>query len=367
MIEVTEAKTDREIKEFIRFPFDLYKNDPFYSPELIKDQKEHFSPANPFFRNADVKFLLARAGGKTVGRVTSIVNQQHIRFHNEKAGFFGFFESRNDPAIANILLDTVSKDLGEAGMTVMRGPMDFSTNEQCGFLIEGFHEPPMLMTPYNPPYYPELMQQCGMTKAKDLLAFIVDVPEELPEKVLRVARLAERRGIKIRRVEKKRFSEELRAFKDVYNDAWNTNWGFIPLTDDDLEYLGKRLKPIAPPEMTLIAEKDGDPVGFLGLLPDFNLLLRKMKGRLNAISILKALYYQRTITDLRLLLLGVKSAYRHRGVDALMFREAFKAARKRHKRVEMSWILEDNEPVIRIIEMFGSSLYKKYRIYEKTI
>ncbi len=367
MIEVTEAKTDREIKEFIKFPFELYKNDPFYSPELIKDQKEHFSPANPFFRNAAVRFFLARKGGKTVGRVTSIINQQHIGFHNEKAGFFGFFESRNDPDIADILLDTVSKDLMEAGMTVMRGPMDFSTNEQCGFLMEGFQEAPMLMTPYNPPYYPELMQQYGMTKAKDLLAFIVDIPGELPEKVLRVAALAERRGIKIRQIEKKRFSKELLAFKEVYNDAWNTNWGFIPLTDDDLEYLGKRLKPIAPPEMTLIAEKDGDPVGFLGLLPDFNILLRKMKGRLNAISILKALYYQRTITDLRLLLLGVKSEYRHRGVDALMFREAFKAARKRHKRVEMSWILEDNAPVIRIIEMFGSSLYKKYRIYEKTI
>ncbi len=359
MIEVTEAKTDREIKEFIKFPFELYKNDPFYSPELIKDQKEHFSPANPFFKNAAVRFFLARKGGKTVGRVTSIINQQHIRFHNEKAGFFGFFESHNDPDIANILLDTVSKDLMEAGMTVMRGPMDFSTNEQCGFLMEGFQ--------YNPPYYSSLMQQCGMTKAKDLLAFIVDIPEKLPEKVLRVARLAERRGIKIRQIEKKRFSEELHAFKEVYNDAWNTNWGFIPLTDDDLEYLGKRLKPIAPPEMTLIAEKDGEPVGFLGLLPDFNFLLRKMKGRLTAISILKALYYQRTITDLRLLLLGVKSEYRHRGVDALMFKEAFKAARKRHKRVEMSWILEDNEPVIRIIEMFGSNLYKKYRIYEKTI
>jgi len=367
MVNVIEAKTGKEMEEFIRLPFDLYKDDPFYSPELIKDQKEHFSPANPFFKNATVRFFLAREGGKTLGRVASIVNQQHIRYHNEKAGFFGFFESVNDPGIANTLLDAVSKDLRTAGMTVMRGPMDFSTNEQCGFLIEGFHAPPMLMTPYNPPYYPSLMQQCGMTKAKDLLAFILDVPGELPEKVLRVARLAERRGIRVRQVEKKRFNEELRAFKEVYNEAWNMNWGFIPLTDDELEYLGKRLKPIAPPDMTLIAEKDGEPVGFLGLLPDFNSVLRKMQGRLNVISIIKALYYQRKITDLRLLLLGVKSAYRHRGVDALMFKEGFKGARRRYKRVELSWILEDNEPVIRLIEMFGSRLYKRYRIYERPI
>ena len=211
------------------------------------------------------------------------------------------------------------------------------------------------------------MQQCGMTKAKDLLAFILDVPEELPEKVRRVAILAERRGVRIRRIDKKRFNEELRAFKEVYNEAWNSNWGFIPMTDDELEYMGKRLKPIAPPEMTLIAEKDGVPVGFLGLLPDFNLVLRKMQGRLNPVSIIKALYYQRKITDLRLLLLGVKSAYRHRGVDALMFTEGFKAARRRYRRVELSWILEDNEPVIRLIEMFGSRLYKRYRIFERPL
>jgi len=367
MIDIVEVKTRQEMEDFIRFPFDLYRDDPLYSPELLKDQREHFSPANPFFKNADVRFFLARKQGKTLGRIVSIVNRLHISRHDEKTGFFGFFESHDDPDVADALLDAASKALGDAGMTLMRGPMNFSTNEQCGFLIEGFDTPPMLMTPYNPPYYASLMQRYGMTKAKDLLAFILDVPEELPEKVQRVARLAERRGIRVRQVEKRRFREELRAFKEVYNEAWNANWGFIPLTDDELEYLGKRLKPIAPPEMTLIAEKDGEPVGFLGLLPDFNLVLRKMQGRLNVISIIKALYYQRKITDLRLLLLGVKSAYRHRGVDALMFSEGFKAARKRYKQVELSWILEDNEPVIRLIEMFGSRLYKRYRIFEKPL
>ncbi len=367
MIDVVEAKTRREMEDFIRFPFDLYKGDPFFSPELVRDQKEHFSPANPFFRNADVRFFLARRGGSTAGRVASVVNRLHISRHGEHAGFFGFFESGDDPDVADALLNTVAEDLRAAGMKLMRGPMNFSTNEQCGFLVEGFDSPPMLMTPYNPPYYASLMQQCGMTKAKDLLAFILDVPEELPEKVRRVARLAERRGVRIRRIDKKRFNEELRAFKEVYNEAWNSNWGFIPMTDDELEYMGKRLKPIAPPEMTLIAEKDGVPVGFLGLLPDFNLVLRKMRGRLNPVSIIKALYYQRKITDLRLLLLGVKSAYRHRGVDALMFTEGFKAARRRYRRVELSWILEDNEPVIRLIEMFGSRLYKRYRIFERPL
>jgi len=330
--------------------------------------REQFSIKNPFFQHAEVEYFLARKSEKTLGRVVSIINRRHIDFHNERAGFFGFFESVNDQEVSRCLLDAVRDALKAKGMTIMRGPMNFSTNEECGFLIEGFHNVPMLMTPHNPPYYNNMMEQYGMQKAKDLYAFIYTVKESLPEKVLRVAAIAEKRGVQVRPVDKRKFHEEMLVFKEVYNSAWKKNWGFIPLTDEEMQHLGERLKQIAVPELTLIAEDDGEPVGFMGLLPDFNYVLRHMKGRLNPVSILKALYYSRKITDLRLLLLGIKKEYRNRGVDALLFREGFKGVKSGgYKRVEFSWVLEDNIPVQRIVEMLGGRLYKKYRIYEKPL
>ncbi len=330
--------------------------------------KDQFSPKNPFFRHAEVRYFLVRDGEKALGRVASIVNRRHIEFHREQAGFFGFFECVNDPKVCLRLLDTVKAELKSKGMAIMRGPMNFSTNEECGFLVEGFDQPPMLMTPYNPSYYNDLMEGYGMRKAKDLFAFIYQVRESLPEKVLRVAVIAEKRGISIRPIDKKRFQEEMQVFKEVYNSAWEKNWGFIPLTDEELDYLGERLKQIAVPELTLIAEDDGEPVGFMGLLPDFNYVLRRMNGKLNPITILKALRYSKKIKDLRLLLLGIKKEYRNKGVDALLFREGFKGVKSGgYKRVEFSWILEDNIAVQRLVDTIGGKLYKKYRIYEQDI
>jgi GNAT superfamily N-acetyltransferase len=366
-LEITEIR-GKGIDDFIEFPFRLYSKDPLFSPLLRRELRRDFSEKNPFFRHARVRFFIARKEGMVIGRVVSIINRRHIEFHHEKAGFFGFFESIEDYDVARLLLDTVKKELSENGLTIMRGPMNFSTNEECGFLVDGYEYPPMLMTPYNPPYYNDFMERYGMRKAKDLYAFIHDVRERLPEKILRVAAIAEKRGITVRPVRKDRFDEEMLIFKEIYNSAWEKNWGFIPLTDEELNYLGSKLREIIVPELTLIAEDDGLPVGFMGLFPDFNQVLRKMKGQMNPLSILKALYYSKRISDLRLLLLGIKKEYRNKGVDALLFREGFVAVRKGgYKRVEFSWILEDNIPVQRLVEMIGARLYKRYRIYEKEI
>ncbi|MDA8340573.1 MAG: hypothetical protein M0Z70_14845, partial [Nitrospiraceae bacterium] len=347
---------------------DLYKNDNLYVPQLTWDMKGHFSDKNPFLKHADVKFFLAVKDGNIAGRIASIINPQHIRLHKEKAGFFGFFECINDREISDALLNKVRDELKGQGMDIMRGPMNFSTNEECGFLTEGFDSPPMLMMPYNLPYYNDLMTAFGMSKSKDLHAYIYDMQEELPEKVLRVAALAERKGITVRTIDKKNFMADMKIFQNVYNSAWEKNWGFIPISDEELAYSAGRLKPLAVPDLTLIAEKDGEPIGFLGLIPDFNFVLRHMGGRLNPITILKALYYSRKITDLRLLLYGIKPEYRNRGVDALLFKVGHKNIKKGgYKRIEFSWILEDNISVIRICEMFGARLYKRYRVYEKKI
>ncbi len=367
-MEVREVETGKDLDEFISFPYFLYAGDSRYAPPLRREIKGQLSRKNPFFAHAEVRYFIARRGSKVVGRIASVINKMHIELHREQAGFFGFFECIDDDEVCAALLDAARDALKSRGLIIMRGPMNFSTNEECGFLIEGFEHLPMLMTPYNPPYYGCLMERCGMEKAKDLYAFIYDVREHLPEKVQRVAAIAEKRGISVRPVNKKRFREEMEVFKEVYNSAWEKNWGFIPLTDEEIQYLVERLRHIAVAELTLIAEDDGEPVGFLGLLPDFNYVLRHMNGRLNPFTVLKALYYSRRITDLRLLLLGIKREYRNRGVDALLFREGFKGVRDGgYRRVEFSWILEDNIPVQRLVEMIGGRLYKRYRIYEKGI
>ena len=368
MTEVIEVKSSKDLNDFIQLPFFLYSKDPFYIPPLVKEMQKLFSDRNPFFLHATAQYFLAKRDGKPAGRIAAIINQRHIEYHNEKAGFFGFFESSNTQEVASALLNKVSENLVKQGMEIMRGPMNFSTNEECGSLIEGFDSSPMLMTPYNPPYYNELMERYGMKKAKDLYAYIIDSPEELPKKIHRVADIASKSGICVRPIDKKNFNRDMRIFQEVYNSAWAKNWGFIPLTDEETVYLGNNLKPVVVPEMTVIAEKSGEPVGFMGLLPDFNFVLKHMKGKMNPVSIIKAMYYSRKIKDLRLLLLGIKSEYRNRGVEALLFREGFKGVKKGgYRRVEFSWILEDNIPIQRIIEMIGGRLYKKYRIYEKPL
>ncbi len=368
MIEVIEVKSKKDLDDFIKLPYSFYSKDPFYVPPLINEMQKQFSDKNPFFIHATARYFLAKKEGKLAGRIISIINQRHIEFHNERAGSFGFFESSNDQEVASALLDKVLEILRREGMEIIRGPMNFSTNEECGFLIEGFNNPPMLMTPCNPAYYNDLMEGYGMTKSKDLYAYIYDTAEELPEKILRVAEIAVKNGVNVRPLNKKVFDYEMNIFKDVYNSAWEKNWGFIPLTSEEITYLGKSLKSIVVPELTLIAERGKEPVGFMGLLPDFNFVLKHMNGKINPVSIMKALYYSKKIKDLRLLLLGIKKEYRTKGVDALLFREGFKGIKKGgYRRVEFSWILEDNLPVQRLVEMMGGRLYKKYRIYEKRL
>ncbi len=367
-MEIINAGSKSELNEFIKFPFSLYSKDPLYVSPLIRELREQFSHKNPFFNHAKVSFFIARKNGKCAGRISSIINQRHIEFQNEKAGFFGFFECIEDTEVSSALLDRVSEELKAGGMEIIRGPMNFSTNEECGFLFQGFDEPPMLMTPYNMPYYTNLMEDYGLQKTKDLHAYIIDVKDSLPEKILRVAAIAEKRGITVRPVDRKNFEFEMKVFKEIYNSAWEENWGFIPMTDEELDYMGSRLKQIAVPELTLIAEDNGSPVGFMGLLPDFNYVLKHMKGKLNPLTILKALYYSKKIKDLRMLLLGIKKEYRNKGVDAVLFREGFKGVKKGgYKRVEFSWVLEDNIPVQRLVEMIDGRLYKQYRIYEKRL
>lgn len=366
MVEVIEA--GNSLDDFLRFPLRLYKGQPCYIPQLTRDMREHFSLRNPFIASARLRLLIAREGGRPVGRIAVFVNPAHNRFHHDLTGFFGFFDAADDPEVARALLDRAAGYLRDEGMSVMRGPMNFSTNDECGLLVEGFDEPPKLMMPYNYPYYDRLMAGCGMSKAKDLYAYIYETAARLPEKVLRVAAIAEKRGISVRPISMNRFEEEMRIFRDVYHSAWEKNWGFVPMSDEELAYASRRLRQVVIPELTMVAEEDGRPVGFMGLVPDANMVLKHMGGSLNPLSIIKAVYYSRRITDLRLMLLGIKKEFRNKAVDALLLRDGYFAVKRGgYRRIEFSWILEDNYPIQNIIEMIGGRRYKTYRIYEKAI
>jgi len=368
LIEVLHATNRKSFKEFLSLPFKLYRENPFWVPPLLKDIKEQFSQKNPFFRHAEVLPFIARANGQTVGRIVAIYNEAHISFTGERAGFFGFFECINDTSVSRVLIEGVKEWLRKKKLYILRGPMNFSSNEECGLLIEGFKEPPMIMTPYNLSYYKMLLEGCELKKGKDLFAYIINIPDALPDKIFRVAEVARGQGVKVRPINMKSFKKELSIFKMIYNSAWERNWGFVPMTDEEIEYMAERLKSIIIPEFVLIAEYRGEPVGFMMLLPDFNYVLKRLNGRLLPLGLFKVLWYSRKIKDVRLLLLGIREGFRRRGVDALLFIEAFKYGKKGdYRRVEFSWVLEDNYPVQNLIKMVNGKLYKRYRIYETEI
>lgn len=367
-IEIKQIESKKELEEFVCLPLTLHKNDPFYASPLIKDMMEHLTDKNPFFKRAKAKFFIAYKNGKAAGRIAGIVNYAHLDFHCDSVGFFGLFECINNQTVANALFDAVRDYLLENDLKIMRGPMNLSTNEECGFLYEGFESPSMIMIPYNPPYYNKLAESYGMKKVKDLYCFLSDVPAELPSKIDKIARFAEKQGIRARNVKLKNFREELYAFMEVYNSAWRENWGFVPITKEEIDYMAEKLKKVAVPELVIVAEKDSQPVGFFGAIPDFNEVLRKIRGRLTPLAIAKALYYRRKIKSIRLLLFGVKKDFRHKGVESTMLKEAFKGAIKYgFKKVEFSWILEDNYDTINLTQIVGAKRYKTLRIYEKTV
>jgi ribosomal protein S18 acetylase RimI-like enzyme len=368
VIEIVPADNKKNFREFLKFPFKIYGRETLWVPQLNKDIKEQFSSRNPFFANAEVMPFIARFNGEVAGRITAIHNRAHIEYSGEKAGFFGYFDCIDDSSVARALCDRVKDWLGQKGLSLMRGPMNFSSNEEWGVLIEGFNDPPMILMPYNQPYYEGLYEGMGLKKAKDLFAYIADVPDVFPDKVYRVERIAEKQGISVRPMNVKCFQDEMLIFKDLYNSSWEKNWGFMPMNEEEIEFTAQRLKPLIIPELALIAECNKRPVGFMMFLPDFNYVLKKLDGSLLPLGIFKALWHARKIKEARLLLLGIKEGFRRRGVDSLLFTEGLKGLKKKgFRRMEFSWVLEDNYAVQRIIETMQGRLNKKYRVYEGRI
>ncbi len=366
-IDVTPVQSPADLKAFINLPWTIYRNDPHWVPPLRGDLKKRLDKSRyPFFDHAEVEFLIARREGRVVGRIAAIKNDAHTDFHEEQVGFFGFFECIDDQEVAAALFSRAAEWLQGHKLEVMRGPMNYSTNDDCGSLIDGFDSAPMIMMSYNPSYYPNLIEGFGFKKAKDLLAYEVTDEVQVPERLERTVQwIKKRKNITIRSLVKKQIDQEIQRVKEIYNVAWEKNWGFVPMTDREIDYMAEELIQIIDPDLLLFAEIEGEPVAFILALPDFYVALKHANGRLFPLGLLKLLWYSRKIDTARVLAFGIKTKYRQQGIDALMYYEVYKiGVAKGYRRGEISWILEDNTLMNRAAENMGATLYKRYRIYD---
>ena len=310
-IEVTAVENKKALREFVELPFILYRNDPYWVPQLriavreLLDRGKH-----PFYANAQAEFFLAREAGKVVGRVAAIIDRNHNRFHDEKAGFFGFFECIDSVEVARALLERARQWVFASGASFLRGPVNPSTNYECGMLVDGFDSSPMVMMTYNPPYYRGLMEQVGLSKAKDLYAYLSNANTIEMKKIDRVAEKAlKTTGVRVRPINMKDFQNDVERVWEVYGSAWMHNWGFIPMTREEFFLMGKEMKMILKPDLVLIGEVGNRVVGFALALPDMNQALKPANGSLFPTGLLKILYYQRLIKSVRVLALGVVEEY----------------------------------------------------------
>lgn len=366
-LRVEPVRGRRDLKSFLRLPWSIYRDDPHWVPPLLVEQRKLLDrERHPFHQHADVEYFLARRGERVVGRIAAIVNHRHVEFHDERAGFFGFFECEDDPAAARALLSTAEDWVAERGMSRIRGPMNFSTNEECGLLVDGFDAPPMIMMTHAPPYYARLLEAAGYAKAEDLLAYLVE-GDAAPERLLRgVERIASRTEAHIRPLRMKQLDREIAAIREVYNSAWERNWGFVPMTDAEFDEMARQLRHVVDPEICLITEVDGEPVGFALALPDLNQAIRHTDGRLFPFGLFRLLWHARRVDAIRVITLGIRPEHRNKGLDAMMILRIYqRGLAKGYHRAECSWVLEDNLPMRRIMERLGGRVYKTYRVYER--
>jgi GNAT superfamily N-acetyltransferase len=374
-VRVRAARDRRDLKRFIDLPYRLHARDPLWVPPLRRDVKALLSRSkNPFFEHAEAEYFIAEREGDTVGRIAAISNRLHNETHLDRVGFFGFFESVDDQAVANALLDAATEWCRSRGHDVLRGPASFSVNDECGLLVDGFETPPALMMPHNPRYYIRLLEQAGFTKAKDLWVYqggderrYVPVPERLARGT---ELIRQRQGITVRPLNLKDFQGEVERIKELYNAAWEKNWGFVPMTEHEIDHLAEQFKPVVIPELVPMAEKDGKLIGFGIALPDLNVVFRRHRsGRLfpMILDLLWSLKAKR-IRRARILLLGVLPEYQGKGIDAMLYHSIWtKSGERGIYWGEAGWILEDNPAMNAGLEKMTFKVYKTYRLYDRRL
>lgn len=361
------------LRRFLKVPYRIYRRDPHWVAPLLSDRRKVLGPANPFFRHARLALWVVTRDGRDVGSVAGIVDGHHNARHRESTAFFGFFESVNDPAVSGRLLGAVRAWAREQGMTRLLGPMNPSINEECGLLVEGFDAPPVVMMTYNPAYYADLLAAAGLRPCKDLLAYGVTLDDRHLARLERLGARALGRagGITIRTIDRRAVERDLGKIQEVYNAAWADNWGFVPMTAGEVAFMAERLLPLIDERIILLAEAGPECVAFILGLPDINEALGRLRGRLLSPRLLLALPYLlglRRPRFSRVVAMGIKSAYRQRGIDAALIAPCLRAnLRAGYQRCEISWVLDDNAPMRSIGEMFGGAAYKRYRLFEGAV
>jgi len=363
---VRPVRTRGDLGRFLRLPFGIHAGNPNWVAPLLVERRAFLDRRkNPFFRHSEAELFLAERGGEPVGRIAAIENRRHLETYRDGTGFFGFFECADDPEAAQRLVAAAAGWVRARGLARLRGPMSFTINDECGLLIDAFDRPPVLLMSYNPPYYAHLLERAGFVKSQDLFAYRMDVPERVPERLAAAAAAVAERGIVVRKLDFSRFDEEVERVHRIHSQAWAGNWGAVPLTVDEMRALAAELKPLADRDLVFLAEEAGEPVGVSVTVPDMHQALKLARGRLLPFGLLKILWAKRRIDAVRVLIMGVLPSHRNRGVDAAMYARMIEEARKKGYRWgEMSWVLESNPTMRRIIERLGGERYKTYRIYD---
>ena len=370
--QIQPVTTPADIERFLDVPARVYANDPNWVAPIRSSEAKKLAPDNPFLSYGKLQAFIALADGEPVGRVVAAVNQRLIDVEKKQLGLFGFFECINQFEIAQALLTAATDWLREQGMTEVRGPIDLSTHNDCLFLVDGFDTQPMVMMPYNPAYYPEFMEKMGWHKAKDAYAYDFPLDEGLPPKFEKAYRIAKQSGVTFRPLNTKgeAFEQDARALYRLFTEAFANNWSSTPRTEEEFLEEAKELQQLVDPDVFPIAEVNGKMVGFFMGLPDYNIPLKRLNGKFNWLGILKFLWYRRQIDQGRVIAICSLPEYRRKMVPLALIYLGMRGGIKKgkpYKRAELSWVWEDNMPSRRLIEASGGKLYKKYRIYEKSL
>ena len=366
---VKPVRSRRERREFLLFPWQLYREDPHWIPPLLANQKELLGyKHHPFYDDAEVQTFLAYRGGRPCGRIAAIVNRGHNRRHQDRLGFFGFFECIEDQQVATALFDAARAWLSERGLQQIRGPVNPSLNYECGLLVEGFDTPPFFMMTHNWPYYARLIEGYGFQKAQDLFAFWghINMLGTLDKKLDFVVEEATQRfGVKIRPLDTSRFVEEVRMFLDIYNQSLQATWGFVPLSEGEIKHLAKGMRHLIVPELTSIGEVEGRPIGVVFALLDYNQRIKEINGRLFPFGFLKLLSKRRELKRARVVSANVVPEYQRWGIGLVVLRGIVPSVLEWGvEEVEFSWVLESNHLSRRTLERGGAKVSKLYRLYD---
>ena len=373
-VEIRPVQGRSELTSFIKLPFELHGGTPWVPP-LISERRRFLDQAkNPYFQHADAEYFLAWRDGRPVGRITAQIDRRWDEFQGGNDGQFGFIDSEDDPQVFSALLDAAEGWVRDRGRERLIGPMDFTTNDECGLLIEGYDRRPMILEPWHPPHYREKLERAGYAKKMDLLMWYLrmgDLKEGLkfhPAIHEAADKVETEHGITVRNMRRRQLKSEIAKFMEVYNAAWEKNWGFVPITQDECDFQAKNLRPVLDPRWAFIAERGDEVIGAALTLPDINQVMPKLNGRLLPLGWLRFLLGKRKIDEVRVFALGVKPEHQHTGVAARFYIEHIEATDPDGVMAgEEGWILETNEPMNRAMEGMGGRVVKKYRLYEKAL